>query len=297
MNTNMPAEESVRAVALDMLGKIETYVEGTVNDVDAEFLHQYRVNFRKLRSLISLLKKTLPEKTVVLLKSRLSPVFRRTNKLRNLDVFLLDENRYRKMLPASFNEGLSELYILIRKQRKEEQRKVARYLSSKSYTAEIEACAKKLSLDPVYDVNSPVKPILQVITKLLFNRYQKIMEMSAGINDLSADSDIHELRIEFKKFRYLMELFPGLFPKKRLSSLVGKVKKVQTVLGNFNDYATQIIFLEEYMDDSRLEMSKSLCGLIAVLHQKQAEEKKKVGAALEDFFTKKMSGEIGSLFG
>lgn len=297
MNANMPAEESVRAIALEMLGKVETYVEGTVNDVDVEFLHQYRVNFRKLRSLISLLKKSLPEKTVVLLKSRLSPIFRRTNKLRNLDVFLLDENKYRKMLPASFNEGLSELYILIRKQRKAEQRKVARYLLSKSYTAAIEACSKKLSLDPVYDVNSPVKPILQVTKKLLFNRYQKMMEMSAEINDLSADADVHELRIEFKKFRYLMEFFPGFFPKKRLSALIGKVKKVQTVLGNFNDYSTQVTFLEEYIDDSRLEMSKSLCGLIAVLHQKQAEERKKVGAALEDFFTKKMSGEIDSLFG
>lgn len=297
MNADMPAEESVRRTGLEILGVIDSYVDGTVNDVDIEFLHQYRVNFRKLRSLISLLRKTLPQKTVVLLKSRLSLVFRRTDRLRNLDVFLLNENKYRKMLPDSFNKGLSELYVLIRKQRKEEQRKVARYFLSKSYANGITACVNQLAFHPVYEKNSAARPTLQVIKKLLRKRYQKIMEIAAAINDLSADEDIHELRIELKKFRYLMELFPGFFPKKRLSGLIGKVKKVQTVLGNFNDYSTQISFLEEYIDDSRLEMSKSLGGLIAVLHQKKTAERKKVGAVLESFFTKKMSAEIDSILG
>ncbi len=297
MKADMPAEESVRTLALEILNTVESYVDGTVNDLDAEFLHQYRVNFRKLRSLISLLKTALPEKTAALLKVRFALIFRRTNTLRNLDVFLLDEGRYREMLPDSFNEGLSELYTLIRKQRKEEQRKVARYLSSKSYDAGIAACSKKLSFPPVYETSSAARPILNVAKKLLLNRYQKILKMSAGINAASEDSAIHELRIEFKKFRYLMELFSGFFPKKRFSDLLGKIKKVQTVLGDFNDYSTQITFLKEYIDDSRLEMSKSLSGLIAVLYQKQAGERKKVGAALEDFFTKKMSGEIDSIFG
>ncbi|WP_039912817.1 CHAD domain-containing protein [Cellvibrio mixtus] len=297
MNADMPAEDAVRIMALEILNIVESYVDGTVNDLDAEFLHQYRVNFRKLRSLISLLKTTLPEKTMALLKARFSLVFRRTNVLRNLDVFLLEEERYREMLPEGFKDGLSELYTLIRKQRKEEQRKVARYFSSRSYALDIAACSKKLSAPPVYETRSAAKPILKVVKKLLLNRYQKILKISAGINAGSADSDIHGLRIEFKKFRYLIDLFSGFFPKKRLSGLMENVKKIQTVLGDFNDYSTQIMLLKEYVDDSRLEMSKSLCGLIAVLHQKQTKEKKKVGAALERFFTKKMSGEIDFIFG
>ena len=33
MHANMPAEESVRIIALEIFGKVETYVEDTVNDI------------------------------------------------------------------------------------------------------------------------------------------------------------------------------------------------------------------------------------------------------------------------
>lgn len=297
IDADLPAEDSVRIAALGLLNSAKLHVSGTVKDIDTEFLHQYRVNFRKLRSLISLLKKSLPQATVELLKEKLSMIVRNTNKLRDLDVFLLDEQNYRALLPENFSDGLSELYTLVRAQRKEEQKIVARYFSSKNYSNEISACAEELSLSSVYEMKTATQPILQVAKKLLANRYYKMLAMSASTTSQSADEDVHSLRIEFKKFRYLIEFFIDLLPKKDTNRLVGEVKKIQTVLGNFNDYSTQIDFLQKYLDDDRIEMSKSLSGLIAVLHQKQVEEKRKVTDVLAGFFTKKMNNKIDTIFG
>lgn len=297
IDADASAEESVRAMALGLLDQAKIHVDGAISDIDTEFLHQFRVSLRKVRSLISLLKKSLPQKTIDVLRPKLSLIAQKTNKLRDLDVFLLDETKYRKLLPDTFDKGLSELYTLIQKQRKAEQKKLARYFSSESYMNDMAACAEELSLPLVYETDISRKPILKVAKKLLLNRYHKMFEISLGVSNQSADEDVHALRIEFKKFRYLIEFFIELLPKKEITSLVGDLKKIQAVLGDFNDYSTQIDFLKNYIDDDQIEMSKSLSGLIAILHQKQVEEKCKVNDILADFFTEKMTDKIDTIFG
>jgi len=296
MDENTSAEESVRAMGLALLNAAKIHVDGAISDIDTEFLHQFRVSIRKLRSLISLLRRSLPQATIDLLKPKLSLIAQKTNKLRDLDVFLLDESKYREFLPDTFESGLTELYTLIHKQRKEEHKKLSRYFSSENYLNEISACAEILSSSPVYETNVSKKPILLVVKKLLLNRYQKMLAMSIDISSQSPDEDVHALRIEFKKFRYLIEFFVNLLPKKDIARLIADIKKIQTVLGNFNDYSTQIEFLKSYINDDRIEMSKSLSGLIAVLHQKQIEEKLKVNEILADFFTDRMTNKIDAIF-
>lgn len=297
IGADMPAEDSVRIAALGFLNAAKLHVSGAVRDIDTEFLHQYRVNFRRLRSLISLLKKSLPKTTVGMLKEKLSMIVKQTNSLRDLDVFLLDEKKYRESLPESFSNGLSELYTLIRAKRKVEQKRVAQYFSSEKYANQISACAQELSLSSVYEMKVATQPVLKVAKKLLVDRYYKMLALSAATTSQSADEDVHALRIEFKKFRYLIEFFIELLPKKETSIIVSEVKKIQTVLGNFNDYSTQISFLQNHIDDARIEMSRSLSGLIAVLYQKQVEEKSKVTEVLENFFTEEMNNKIDLIFG
>jgi len=120
--------------------------------------------------------------------------------------------------------------------------------------------------------------------------------MSAAIDSQSADEKIHELRIEFKKLRYLIEFFVDLLPKRRTGKIAGKIKKIQTILGNYNDYCIQIEFLSGYVDDTRVEMSKALSGLVAILHQKKLEERPKVESALADFFMENMTIEFDLVF-
>ncbi|WP_181023786.1 CHAD domain-containing protein [Nitrosomonas ureae] len=296
LTEDMQTEPAVRAMAVAMLDQARLHVGGVIADTDTEFLHQFRVNIRKLRSLISLLKKALPATMIDALRPRLSSIASKTNKLRDLDVFLLAQDNYRAMLPENFGSGLTELYSLIKKQRKQEKNKVAGYLSSDNYRADLAICTAELSQHSAYQTPMASTPVLQVVKKLLLKRYHKMLAMSAAIDSQSADEKIHELRIEFKKLRYLIEFFADLLPKRRTGKIAGKIKKIQTILGNYNDYCIQIEFLSSYVDDTRIEMSKALSGLVAILHQKKLEERPKVENALADFFTENMTIEFDLVF-
>jgi CHAD domain-containing protein len=293
---HMPTEHVVRMMALDTLYRAQAHVADVIADAGVEHLHQFRVNIRKLRSLISLLKKALPATMSEPLRLRLGSIAGRTNKLRDLDVLLLSRDSYRAMLPAGFEYGLDELFGLVERQRQQEKDKVAKYLASKEFRAEMAACAAELSRPSAYETAMAAKPIIKSVHKMLLGRYHKMLASSAGIDSESEDEDIHQMRIEFKKLRYLIEFFAELLPKKRTARIVNEAKKIQAVLGDFNDCCVQIDFLNAYIDDTRVDMSKALSGLIAVLHKRRAEDRLNIPAALADFFTEHMSIEFELLF-
>lgn len=121
--------------------------------------------------------------------------------------------------------------------------------------------------------------------------------MSARINDNSDDEEVHDIRKEFKKLRYLIEFFIELLPKKRTARLLSHLKSIQVILGDFNDFCVQIEFLNGFSDDRQIEMTKALSGLVAVLHHKQIETRNQVEAALARFFKEEMAMEIESAYG
>jgi len=56
---------------------------------------------------------------------------------------------------------------------------------------------------------------------------------------------IHQLRINCKKLRYLMEFFTLLLPPAEIKKLIRSLKMLQDNPGNFNDYSVQQQFLEK----------------------------------------------------
>ena len=69
-------------------------------DWDTEFLHDFRVAIRRTRSALSQIKGVLPVDAVEHFKDAFRELGRSTNRLRDLDVYLLEEETYRAMLPA-----------------------------------------------------------------------------------------------------------------------------------------------------------------------------------------------------
>lgn len=297
LSPDRPTELAVRAMATEMIDQATSHVDGVVADIDTVFLHQFRVSVRKLRSLISLLKKALPPETVEALAPQLSDIAGKTSRLRDLDVFLLDKKHYLEMLPDSHAAGLDELYVRVEKQRQLEKNRLARYFQSKQFQHDISACKAILSEAPAYSNSLSKKPVQTVAKSLLIKRYKKIQSMSAELHADSDDEDVHDIRKEFKKLRYLIEFFIELLPGKRTARLLKRLKKLQVTLGDFNDYCVQIEFLSGFSDDRQIEMTKALSGLIAVLHIRQIETRNQVEAALARFFTDDMAMEIELAFG
>ncbi len=66
-----------------------------------------------------------------------------------------------------------------------------------------------------------------------------MVKRGVQLSDPPPAEDLHRLRIDAKKLRYLLEFFGGLWPKKATSRLVKELKQFQDILGGSNDMAVQ----------------------------------------------------------
>lgn len=72
---------------------------GIIADLDTEFLHDYRIALRKIRSVLSLFKGVYDPEQTMELKARFSALMAPTGQLRDLDVYLLDRQRFFDLVP------------------------------------------------------------------------------------------------------------------------------------------------------------------------------------------------------
>lgn len=136
------------------------------------------------------------------------------------------------------------------------------------------------------------RPIVVISGLRIYKKYSTIRKMSLMINSQSPDTDLHDLRIECKKLRYLLEFFKSLYAPELVSELVRRLKYLQTVLGDFNDLYVQSetltrLALELKPPNKRLRrIILAIGSLLGILHQQQRELKqeciKRVAEFLEE---------------
>ncbi|MBE1284007.1 MAG: CHAD domain-containing protein [Rhodobacteraceae bacterium] len=270
---------------------------GVIADLDTEFLHDYRIALRKIRSVISLFKGVYGPEGARELKHRFSALMAQTGRLRDLDVYLLDRQETSALVPPSVRRGLDRMFDLFEAERGREHKRLAQYLKTKAYEAEIGALAKllakprKLGQGP-----NAQRPAHDYAADLIWKRYRKICKIASGIGPDTDDEQVHELRIHCKKLRYLLEFFGPVFPKKAFKTILKPLKRLQDNLGYFNDYSVQQDSLRAFLDDlegpHQIEIAQSVGALIAVLHGRQLEERSKV----MDSFARFDSDETRALF-
>lgn len=299
LTADSPAVLAVCQMAETMLLTARRYEQGLLADIDIEFLHQYRVNIRKSRSLISLFKKSLPKERYKLLKSELKTLGSSTNTLRDLDVFLLNEGCYRDMLPTELQSGLTPLFSRVKRRRRTALKKVLTTLNSEDYRDRIERVRQTLRAEPGYTAKQAQIPIKDLVCKKVLAQYRQICSDGAAIEATTADESIHELRINCKKLRYLLELFSELFNKKRLKQLVRHLKDLQDNLGRCNDYSVQRKFLHGFAQSRGISEGQlaSINGLSAALINKQRHECSLLAANLAKFTDNAVSQQFTELFG
>lgn len=264
---------------------------GIIADYDTEFLHDYRVALRKIRSVLSLFKDVYDESQTADIKDRFADLMGPTGRLRDLDVYLLEKQRYYDLLPNTLHGGLDAIFKMFAEERKVEKANLSRHLESKTYEKEISSLARlfkkrrKLNAGPKAELAAHV-----YACDLIWQRYRKICRIAAGIGPETDDAEVHILRIHCKKLRYLMEFFAPLFPKPDFKSLIKPLKLLQENLGFYHDYAVQQVSLQDYVrgraelpSGVNIEIAQSVGALTAVLHRWQLEERAKVVASIAQF--------------
>lgn len=298
LKSDQATEEALLKMLAELVRLARSQEEGLIADIDSEFIHQYRVNLRKARSLLSLFRKALTPARYRVLRQQLKSMAKATNRLRDLDVFLLDQQDYCAMLPDQFQPGLKALFVRLRRQRRQVWKTVVASMQEQDYLDRVAELERQLYQPPDLAGSHSEKPIGRCVSRKILSQYRRIQRDGAAIDATTPDVKIHDLRIEAKKMRYLLELFAELFPRDKVRELIKALKKMQDNLGRFNDYSSQGLFLEELRRVGATTVSQrdAINGLIAVLFSKQQEEREQVVALVADFSADKVAGQFRDLF-
>ncbi|WP_456391429.1 CHAD domain-containing protein [Nitratifractor sp.] len=225
---------------------------------DPERLHQFRVALRKLRALFSRFPEAFDERWLGRRLGFLRELAEATGPLRDLDVALERIDDYRGMLDEDAREELERLRAMLESRRLEERERLRRFLERESVHSELEALARygrgEAASDPTEAGEGPVLPALAPKLKTL---YKTIRREGDKLGPRSSDREYHRLRIRFKKFRYLLEFFAGIFDEEATGELLGILKEIQTLLGDHQDCTVQIAWLEALERDAAFGGGKS----------------------------------------
>jgi CHAD domain-containing protein len=245
-------------LARELSGFLATMREnlpGLLDDVDTEFLHDFRVAVRRTRATLKLGRPVLPEE----LRSRWEPAFKglgdTTTPVRDLDVYVLDLPMMRGWLVAADPADLEPLATYLRRRRTAERLALVRRLRSAGFGRLVTEWEKELAqlADAPNDVDPEHLSAGQLADRSISRAYRRVARGGAVISGDSPAEDLHQLRKRCKELRYALEVFAPVLDKRLRKRAVADLKGLQDVLGRFQDTEVQRQalrgFAEEMMAD------------------------------------------------
>jgi len=289
LDPDMRSEEAAKTILRSLLRVIRINEAQIGNDLDTEFLHDFRVAIRRTRSALGQMKKVFPSEVTARFRKDLSYVGKISNELRDLDVYLLNEEGYKAMLPDPLHADLDPLFAHLRGKRIKAFQDVVKNLEGDIYRKILGEW--DLFLKESYQVSADAPeadiPIRDLARKKISRKYRRIVKDGNLILENTKDEMLHRLRIHCKELRYLLEFFECLFPRKEIHVFIRQLKKLQDMLGAFNDFGVQEKYLAEVAEELRAagHQSENAVAATGVLIELMEREKRKVRDAFSRTFT------------
>jgi CHAD domain-containing protein len=231
------------AVLRGLYGVIQANIEGTIADVDSEFLHDFRVAVRRSRAVQRELKLAFPPDELARLRAEFRWLQQSTGDARDLDVYVLEFDSMRRLVPEAFAADLDPLLGVLRSHRLTARREMVRALRSDRAGAlwcDWERFLDTLTTAPEADRPGAAEPIGRFSGERIAKVYRRMVNMGRAIDDRSPPEALHELRKRAKELRYLLELFGAeLYPADVVKPMIKSLKAFQDVLGRHQDREVQ----------------------------------------------------------
>jgi CHAD domain-containing protein len=254
LTPRMPAGLAMTSVLTLLFDTLLANVNGTVRDIDTEFLHDLRVAVRRTRSALKLTGDVLPGD----MAARFRPEFKwlgdLTTPTRDLDVYLLGYADMAASLVAATPEELQPFHAHLERSRAAAHRQLARGLRSARFTRL--GRDWRHALDAAADAGTRPGAARTSVARLAANRigraHRRVLRDGAAITPTSPPESLHDLRKRCKELRYLLEFFGSLYDPGQHWQAVRELKALQDCLGEFQDMQVQHeeirVFAAQMMD-------------------------------------------------
>jgi CHAD domain-containing protein len=315
-----PATMLLSSVLHDFMMTMGHNLPGLLDDVDTEFLHDFRVAVRRTRSVLKLGRPALPEA----MRTRWEPTFKwlgdLTTPVRDLDVYELDLPTMAGWLVATDPADLEPFATHLRSRRTAERRALVRGLRSVKYRRLMTEWADELyNLGGTADNHTADNHTAdnhipdgadreqlsagQLAESSISRAYRRVARGGALIGAESPAADLHALRKRCKELRYALEVFTPVIDDAARKRAVTDLKGLQDVLGRFQDSEVQRQalrgFAEEMMVDGTPAAAVLAMGeLIGHLDAEQDRARKEFDVAFARFVrpsSRQMMHRLGAM--
>ncbi len=282
LEPDMPATHALAAILQQLLDVMRANEPGLAARLDEEFLHDYRVAVRRTRSALGHFGDVLTPATLAWAKRFFADLGRRTGAARDLDVLLLELPDYARRLPEERQQGLGTVVARCEQDVAREYAAVSRWLESKSYRRALERwqrAIEKLARE------ASDRTIAELAARAIEETATRVFKQAKKVKRSVDNEPVHRLRIRCKKLRYVLEFSRSLTPGGEVADLVTALKRLQDVLGMFNDLVVHAPRLAETAQRPPADPELALAAgwLLAELDRRHRKTRKRVDGKMASF--------------
>jgi CHAD domain-containing protein len=236
-----------------------SHEEGTLLGEDSEELHDMRVAARRMRSAFDIFGQAFAAKVLKPNLQGLRKIGMVLGKVRDLDVLLEKAIGYQQKLDADEQAGLQPLLEDWGRTIQRKRKKMSRHLQSAGYQKFLYSFNEFIQIPTPSNTltisgNGSSSRVRDVVPVLVYSRYAAVRAYEA-IVPIASVTQLHALRIEFKKFRYTLEYFREILGE-GIRQAIGELKDIQDHLGELHDadVACQLVadFMREW-DENQVQ--------------------------------------------
>ena len=249
--------------------------------LDPEGVHKMRVATRRLRSALRAFKKVLPA-PVRSFNSEFKWLAAVLGGVRDLDVAMGNLPEFLAEIPPEDAAHLDDFQGHLAHRWQEERKRLLACLTSRRYGGLKTGFAGLLERGPSERDMETLGSITvgEAAQQLIGKRYRGVLRRGRQITSASSDESLHALRIQCKRLRYLLEFFRPAYGEV-LRAEIRRLKKLQDVLGDFQDACVASEFLRGYAEG--LPMRSGNRGQLIALGQLIGAQDRRAAMCRADF--------------
>ena len=300
LKRSVRADDGARQIHRALFDIMRANEDGVRADLDTEFLHDYRVAVRRTRCLLGQLREVFPDEKVAHFRSEFRWLARATAPPAISTCCCSSSARCAK--PGTDVESLS---VFVRGRQRRAHRALVRQLNSDRYRSLLAEWRDLLRDGPTV-IPEPARaalPLFDVSSPRIRRLYRRMIEHASVIDADTPANALHEIRLDAKKLRYLIDATRSLYPRRQVDRIIRSLKKVQSVLGDFNDARVQ----EQHLLDCGRALAKGrgaesgVQDLVARLaqqaHSRSVSLREPILREFEHFCEGDLSSQVRRLFG
>ena len=247
LDPDMPAVDGFRDVLVNLARTIDANWQGTIDDVDPEFLHDLRVAVRRTRAVLAQGKSVLPGDVVPDAREWFAQLAGSTGPARDLDVYLIEWDGYTSALGPDAVAALAPVRRTIEQRRANARAALEGGMRSADAAGWVASWQERLAAISDHEPQGEHarRRLGRVVATRIARAHTELVAGGRLIRPETPAEQVHELRKEAKVLRYLVECFGSLLPVAPRKQFVQRLKSLQDNLGTHQDAEVHVAMIRE----------------------------------------------------